>query len=425
MSAEQEQNEEYLDLQEVAEVVEEDNDNVEEPVDEDMDEDVNEEEEYTDVSVPQEGEAVDPDSIEIDLSNNSESYFDTHKDSIFTIATHPKLPIAVSGGGDNTAYLWTTHSSPAKLIGELTGHGESVTSSGFTNDGQYVITADMTGKVLIHKATKRGQVWVPHGKVEDVEEVNWIKVHPNQNVFAVGALDGSVWVYQIEPEISLIFSGFSHSMECTTGEFINVDNLDELKLITCSEDGSIIGWNCYTQQTMYKIEKPELKGLSPPWVSLGLNSSTVIASFGSRDSQVVIVNTETGNVLTMFKAFELKDGEDIYDASIESISWCDSLSLMALGLVSGDIFIFDTKTWRVRRSLKCGDAVTKLEFLKDTPYIYASSMEGKVHKWDARTGEVLDTFVGHHMGVLDFAFDCTGSRVITAGDEGVSLVFKA
>ncbi|GME96090.1 unnamed protein product [[Candida] boidinii] len=176
---------------------------------------------------------------------------------------------------------------------------------------------------------------------------------------------------------------------------------------------------------MYKIEKPELKGLSPPWVSLGLNSSTVIASFGSRDSQVVIVNTETGNVLTMFKAFELKDGEDIYDASIESISWCDSLSLMALGLVSGDIFIFDTKTWRVRRSLKCGDAVTKLEFLKDTPYLYASSMEGKVHKWDARTGEVLDTFVGHHMGVLDFAFDCTGSRVITAGDEGVSLVFKA
>ncbi|GME89374.1 unnamed protein product [[Candida] boidinii] len=94
MSAEQEQNEEYLDLQEVAEVVEEDNDNVEEPIDEDMDEDVNEEEEYTEVSVPQEGEAVDPDSIEIDLSNNSESYFDTHKDSIFTIATHPKLPIA-------------------------------------------------------------------------------------------------------------------------------------------------------------------------------------------------------------------------------------------------------------------------------------------------------------------------------------------
>ncbi|GME98263.1 unnamed protein product [[Candida] boidinii] len=177
MSAEQEQNEEYLDLQEVAEVVEEDKETSEEPIDDDMDEDVNEENDYTEISVPQEGEAIDPDSIEIDLSNNSESYFENHQDSIFTIATHPKLPIAVSGGGDNTAYLWTTHTSPAKLIGELKGHGESVTSSGFTNDGQYVITADMTGKVIIHKATKRGQVWVPHGKVEDVEEVNWIRFH--------------------------------------------------------------------------------------------------------------------------------------------------------------------------------------------------------------------------------------------------------
>ncbi|ODV83230.1 hypothetical protein CANARDRAFT_203663 [[Candida] arabinofermentans NRRL YB-2248] len=364
-------------------------------------------------------------NIELDLSNNSQGYFDNHKDSIFTVSTHPKLPLAVTGGGDNTAFIWTTHTNPTKLVSELKGHTESVISSGFTSDGEYVITGDMTGKVLVHKATKKYQVWVKHGELDEIEEVLWIKIHPKQNVFAVGALDGSIWVYQIEPTLELIFSGFSHSMECTNGLFINVDSLDELKLITVSEDGSIIGWNCFTSQQDFKIEGTnQLKGLLTPWVSISSDSNSKIVAIGSRDSQIVILNSETGTVLTMFKALELTEDQDVYDASIESITWCDSLNLMALGLVSGDIFIFDSNTWKVRKTLKISDAVTKLIFLKDSPILIGSSMDGKIYKWDSRTGENLYTFVGHHMGVLDFDIDNTGKKLITAGDEGVSLIFE-
>jgi ribosome assembly protein SQT1 len=86
--------------------------------------------------------------------------------------------------------------------------------------------------------------------------------------------------------------------------------------------------------------------------------------------------------------------------------------------------IFDTNTWKVRRALKCGDAVTKITFLPKSPIFLVSSMDGKVYKWDARTGELLHECLGHHMGVLDFSVDCSGERLITAGDDGVSLVFK-
>ena len=97
--------------------------------------------------------------------------------------------------------------------------------------------------------------------------------------------------------------------------------------------------------------------------------------------------------------------------------------MLAVGLVSGDVLLFDTQQWRLRKNLKVDDAITKLEFINDTPFLVGSSMNGKIYKWDARTGEELFVGVGHNMGILDFAILENGKKVATAGDEGVSLLF--
>lgn len=389
---------EYVSMQEVEEVVAEDDDEAEQI--------------GNGVQLDEHGQ------MEIDLSNNSQAYFDQHEDSIFTVSTHPTLPLAVTGGGDNVAYLWTTHTSPTRFVSKLEGYTESVIASGFTGDGKYLITGDMTGKVLVHKAKKRGQVWEQLAELQQVEEVSWIAVHPKLDVFAFGGHDGSVWVYQIDASVDLVFTGYSHSLECTAGEFFDTENTNgELKLITTSEDGSILGWNCYTQQQLFRLDSAALKGLSPPWVSLAVHGK--VAAIGARDSQIAIVNLETGTILTVFEA---EKTDDVFDASIEGLAWCESLNFVAVGLVSGHVFILDTNTWQRRKTLKCGDAVTKLVFLKESPFVLASSMDGKVYKWDARTGAEVHTYVGHHLGVLDFSIDC-GGRIVTAGDEGVALVF--
>ncbi len=62
------------------------------------------------------------DAIEIDMSNNSWTYFDQHKDSIFTIFSHPTLPMVVTGGGDNTAYTEAAHENDRRLQTE-SSHG--------------------------------------------------------------------------------------------------------------------------------------------------------------------------------------------------------------------------------------------------------------------------------------------------------------
>ncbi|CAB4255753.1 similar to Saccharomyces cerevisiae YIR012W SQT1 Essential protein involved in a late step of 60S ribosomal subunit assembly or modification [Maudiozyma barnettii] len=417
--------EEFISTDEVAqEVIPTNGDEQPEDDDEDMQEDIPMDEGQT---------------IEIDMSNNSVSYFDKHTDSVFTLAHHPNLPLVVSGGADNIANLWTSHSHPPKLAGTITTHTESVICSSFTADGKFLITADMNGKILVHAGLKGGSQWKQVSELAEVEEVVWLTAHPKvPSIFAFGAIDGSVWCYQISEQdgsLDQLMSGFVHTQDCTMGEFINLDKGEEaIELVTCSLDSSVVGWNCYTGQQLFKLTQTEIKGLEAPWVSLAVAPSALtngnfgIVAAGSNNGVLAIINANNnGAVLHLETVVELKDDQEELDASIESICWSPKYPLMAVGLVGGQILLYDTNSWRVRRRFVLEDSITKLIF--DDDDIFASCINGKVYQYDAKTGNEKFVCVGHNMGVLDFIIvhpkDASQlRRVITAGDEGVSLVFE-
>ncbi|EDK36414.2 hypothetical protein PGUG_00512 [Meyerozyma guilliermondii ATCC 6260] len=399
---------EYVDANEVDEEVVDDG--RPEDIDDDMDED---------------DQMGDDEAIEIDMSNNSWSYFDQHKDSIFCVFKHPTLPLVATGGGDNTAFLWTTHSQPPRFVGELTGHKESVVAGSFTADGKFVVSGDMTGFIQVHKSQKGGQKWTKCSELEEVEEVLWIQTHPVLPIFAFGANDGSVWCYQIDQngQLEQLFSGFSHTLECNNGQFIETaDAQNDVQLVTVAEDGTVINWNAFTGTVNYKLSPDsDFKNVESPFVSIKAHKN--IIAVGGRDGQLVIINNDSGKVVHTVKVLE--DVEDQYELSLEALAWCQapSVNLLAVGLVSGDVILFDTLQWRVRSSFKVDDAITKLQFIEQTPFLVGSSMNGRIYKWDARTGAEVFVGMGHNMGVLDFAILENGSKFVTAGDEGVSLVF--
>lgn len=122
------------------------------------------------------------------------------------------------------------------------------------------------------------------------------------------------------------------------------------------------------------------------------------------------------------------------------------LTLLAAGSVDGSIVLFDAAhNFAVRRNIKDAheeEAVIKVEFVK-TPlgtanernYMLTScGNDGVVRRWDVRGGTAaaqqgfLGEWKGHRGGgegggVLGFVQGGGGKRVVTAGDDGVSLVF--
>lgn len=123
------------------------------------------------------------------------------------------------------------------------------------------------------------------------------------------------------------------------------------------------------------------------------------------------------------------------------------LTLLAAGSVDGSIALFDAAhNFAVRRHIREAheeEAVIKVEFVK-TPLGTANERahtltscgnDGVVRRWDVRGGTaaaaqgLLGEWRGHRGGgegggILGFVQGGGGKRVVTAGDDGVSLVFE-
>jgi ribosome assembly protein SQT1 len=84
---------------------------------------------------------------EIVWEDSSIQHFSGHEGPVYTVAAHPTASLAVSGGGDDFAYIWDT--TDGETLVKLTGHTDSVTAAAFSSDGEMVATGGMDGRVRV------------------------------------------------------------------------------------------------------------------------------------------------------------------------------------------------------------------------------------------------------------------------------------
>ncbi|KAL2010323.1 hypothetical protein VTN00DRAFT_6130 [Thermoascus crustaceus] len=483
---------------------------------------------------------------EITLQNDSVAHFDHHNDSIFCIANHPvHSSIVITGSGDDTAYVFDAtprendrpllpqsyESNPQpkgerkslEPLAKMDGHTDSVNAVAFTEPkGEYVVTAGLDGRLRVWRDTtpqKTGHSWAFVAEAQEVEEINWVAVCPSQdgeeekkNVLALGANDGSVWVYRIdhndtEQPISIVQSYFQHTGSCTAGAWTPDGKL----LASVSEDGSFYVYDVFGAAAAagisYSAGTNAVVGLTADdqrfAVEGGLYSVAVaptgaFAVVGGAEGHIKVVGlprlpSSTSASSTSTKpsskskskssaagtaaavgaggAGTLLASLQAQSESIETLSFSSPpLNLLASGSVDGSIVLFDTAhRFAVRRHIREaheGAAVVKVEFARDArpsaaavprpgpaaaalavqgqgrPWLLTScGMDGVVRRWDARGGTaaaaqgLLKEWRGHvgvtegengeqSGGILGFVQGGDAKRVVTAGDDGVALVFE-
>jgi WD40 repeat protein len=213
----------------------------------------------------EDGEGGQDMQMEIEIQNDSLAHFDEHKDSIFCIAQHPiNQEIVATGGGDDVGYIidLSTVSAPQpseggqpvereglKSLFKLDGHKDSINSIAFSlPKGQFVATAGLDGKLRVWQGVPDGKKWKFLAEAQEVEEINWLIPNPSPshpNVVALGATDGSVWVYQINTEkggeLQVLQAYYLHTESCTGGAW----TADGSLLATISEDSSLYVWDVF------------------------------------------------------------------------------------------------------------------------------------------------------------------------------------
>ncbi|KAF0268204.1 hypothetical protein FOG48_02758 [Hanseniaspora uvarum] len=425
---------EYLEMNEVEQVYDQNQDDVQP---EDMDDDLD----------------MEDDRVEIDMTNNSKGYYDLHKDSVFNIDSYGG--ICITGSGDDTAHVWEINNNAINTQTNADGepverkslfeikHNESVIGCYLTRPkGLYLISGDMNGLIKIYKTIKKG-TWELIHEIQQVEELQWLKINESvEGMFAFGGTDGSVWVYQLtKNDLNLVMSGFSHQQDCTNGEFINYSE-DDIQLLSLSVDGSIVLWSVYTGEAIMKWTESNFKShATPQWISLQISPKSDaqpqrLAAVGSTEGALTLLNLQSHQVLYFNPAVieNITEHEEMSDLSIESISWLitpGKPALLVVGIVRGDLIVYDIPTFKIRSQLKLEEAITKTYISSGTNNVnkrlFVSSMDGKVYTYDPyQIANEQSQWIahGHNMGVLDFAVDEKNNLLITAGDDGVSLIFE-
>ena len=459
---------------------------------------------------------------EIQLQNDSSASFDHHPDSIFCIAQHPLLPHIIATGGSEgedlggIGYIFdSTPEAPPVLpasyqaapsesterkslapIYKLEGHTDSINALAFSlPTGKFLLSGGLDGRLRVYTSSNPTSSWTFLTESQEVPEINWLAPCPNSscpNTIALGASDGSVWVYTIDltsldAPLQIVQSYFLHTASCTAGSWSPDGNL----LATVSEDSSLYVWDVFGAAATAGLTQ----GLSAGQIVVGLTaedhrfavegglysvaiapSGAFVAVGGAGGAIKVIglprLSNEASGAAPAGRsgagaALKTKGGKQIggkasgaaasagqtgqiladlqaQSEGIETLAFAPPpLTLLAAGSVDGSICLFDTaRNFAVRRHIKEAHeeySVVKVESGQGGDgkgwLLTSCGMDGVVRRWDTRggTGQGGSWFMrewkghrgdGEGGGVLGFV-QGDGGRIVTAGDDGVALVFEA
>lgn len=444
----------------------------------------------------------DDDGEEIMLVNDSVAYMDSHKSSVFCIAAHPLRPGLVATGGSEgdsddapgMGYVTDTSAtpdrpvlpasystdpatshpqSPVRLepIYMLEGHTDSINAVAFTQPrGEFLVTGGLDGKlrawvVGLSNANDTAKFKFV-AEAQEVQEINFIVPSPStthSNTIALGASDGSVWVYTIESgELSIVQSYFTHASSVTAGAWSPDGNL----LATVDEEGALYVWDVFG----VAAEKGQANfnggtsvvALTPAdgrfavdggLYSVAIDPKGLFVAVGGATGEIRVVSLprleaqpgKKGKAKGEGTAGQIIASMSVQTDGVETLSFApEPLTLLAAGSVDGSIAVFDTaRQYALRRHLVGAHdehAVVKVDWVKAQQWFLTTcGVDGIVRRWDLRAGTgpqgetssaISKEWKGHRGegeggGVMGFVQTDDGGRIVTAGDDGVVLVFDA
>ncbi|XP_037032701.1 angio-associated migratory cell protein isoform X2 [Bradysia coprophila] len=306
--------------------------------------------------------------------------FTKHNKPVFCGSLHPSLDLAVTGGEDDKAYVWSTETG--EVVYEVDGHKDSIVCAQFSSDGNFLATGDLAGDIQVFKVNNNySKVWE-----FSMGDMAWMQWHTSANVLLAGGESGEVYVWRIPSGECKVLQGNGHKSE--VGELTN----DGKKLIVGYGDGTIKLWDIKSSSVVQEILADSPLG----------HSSTITCIAADPDNGIFLSGSEDGKILIAGASGAL--GNLLPDSgSVESLAFCpdSDLKLAACGTLQGKISLWDIAKQAVRVECeKGGSGVTKL-FWAPNHTLFCGTLDGAIRAFDGRSGQLKFSLLGHQAEVYD------------------------
>lgn len=166
---------------------------------------VNDQEEYDDIGMEK-------------PEDQSQLAFKKHTGSVFCCDLHPNGKMAVTGGEDDKAYVWSVETG--QLIMDCTGHKDSIIFVGFSFDGTFLATVDMCGIIKVWKCNLETQEPWSVAFEYEADDLSWGLWHFGARVLICGAVAGNIYVFKIPSGDTKVLQG--HNIRTDCGKVSNI-----------------------------------------------------------------------------------------------------------------------------------------------------------------------------------------------------------
>jgi len=184
---------------------------------------------------------------------------------------------------------------------------------------------------------------------------------------------------------------------------------DGRRLATGGAEGELRLWDVASGEQLRVIPSSD-ESLSAVAVH---PDGTAVAAAGW-DEVIRVWDPETGEQLA-----ELGEGRD----GVHDLRFSPDGALLAGSTQGGQLLLFDTADWSLRRSVEGLKSLKGVGFSPDGRQVVASGRGPVFEIYDVASGRALRALEGHTASVWGVAFDPRGGRLASAGEDGSVLLW--
>ncbi len=360
-----------------------------------------------------------------------ENYFPNFLSSgeIYSIILHNDKTLIIGDGEDKT-YFYDIKKK--NILSEQKLNKESISFLKLSYDIKYLISTSNNGEIILFSPSENFKII---NKINDNEkEINWIEWNPKGPMFALGYIDGSVWIYLAKnPKNPINF--FNHYESCTCGNFTN----DGFNLVSCGEDGLIFLYNLKERKVIKSI-----KGDIGPILCMDFMKEDKKNLFvvGSLCNEIMFVSFDKGKII-FYQQFDYDedynekyisdnninninnmndddindDNNDNQQSGIESILFCNNNKFCVFSDSLCNFRIFDMTSMQIRATINLeNENITKLISSQINNFIiFGSGCNGNIYVIDTRSkGNIIEKKKMHNDVIMDFVISEKEEFIITS-----------
>jgi len=330
---------------------------------------------------------------------NNTGVFDVKSEFVPSVAFNPTSPdIVAIGCGDNTCRIWSI--STGKELNCLTGifvrgykeigHNDTVSFCKFSCDGSRLCTASLDNTLKIWKGQSPYELM---GTLEGPsDEIHFIQWHSKGNVILCGSEDGSMWMFDGDKcEYMNTFTG--HHGGVKAGGF----TADGKNIYSVGNDGTLRIW------------QPKKAGGEPEIIKATTKTETIggyTAACCHPTKPVILAGSDIGTlVMALYTTHKIAgtmriSAKEEYIETVAASSVCENFA--CCGTNEGSFHIIDISVPKIRNTNTLNEVIVKAQFSKKDETVFAGTGDGKIYRIDARSGTVVQQFIGPPYPVLDF-----------------------